>query len=368
MTRTVAGSIGIEHEIGADRSPRHPAPRGRRAAPRASRDRSSASTTPIGDLERRVQVERGEGSLSLRVSAATPSATTSTAAATRAELVIDVPTAATVVVETASAEVTVEGLTGDQRYRTSSGDISLRDVSGTLVARDGLRRHRRARGEDLLRSRPGPSRATCPSGPRTSGRSGPRRPAATSASPAGWPVPGRSPSTRVSGDMLLALAGDVRLEASTVAGDVTSGGRARTRGQAGSPRPHRRRRSPDDDRPLHVRRHQPGRADGGDPPGRSASADPTVHARGATDAARTADAARDRRPAPADDSPTVVVDHDRARRRRRGATRRSCAPSSAARSTSPRPAAGSSAARSRGLVRCLTTPWSRSSGWSPRAA
>ena len=43
------------------------------------------------------------------------------------DLEIDVPRGATVVIETASGDLVVDGLTGDQRYRTASGEILLRE-------------------------------------------------------------------------------------------------------------------------------------------------------------------------------------------------------------------------------------------------
>jgi hypothetical protein len=231
MTRTAAGTIGIEHEIG---------PSGLLAIRlRAGEARLRAVEGSVvrvhdaeGDLERRVLVERGAGSLSLRVNHGDIFGGDIQRGGHAAELVIDVPTAATVVVETSSAEVTVDGLTGDQRYRTSSGDLSLRDVTGTLVLEtvsgdiDVLAvktcsvAARTVSGDLSVRAADLEAfRATTTSGDvRLAGR-----------------LAGSGPFAidTVSGDMLLAIAGDVRLEASTVAGDVTSGGRARTEGKPG---------------------------------------------------------------------------------------------------------------------------------------
>ena len=231
MTRIAAGTAGIEHEIGTTGllAVRLRAGDARLRAVEGSVVRVRDAE---GDLERRVQVERGEGSLSLRVGRGDAFADDIRRGGHSAELVIDVPTAATVVVETASAEVTVEGLTGDQRYRTSSGDLSLRDVTGTLMLEtvsgdiDVLAvgtcsmAARTVSGDLSIRAADlGALRATTTSGDvRLAGR-----------------LAGTGPFAieTVSGDMLLALAGDIRLEASTVAGDVTSGGRARTEGKPG---------------------------------------------------------------------------------------------------------------------------------------
>lgn len=231
MTQTAAGSVGIEHEIGltgllAIRL------RAGDARLRAVEGSTVRVHDADGDLERRVQVERGSGSLSLRVRHGDIFGADIHRDGHAAALVIDVPTAATVVVETASAEVTVEGLTGDQRYRTASGDLSLRDVTGTVVVEtvsgdiDVLAvkacsvAARTVSGDVAVRAADLEAfRATTTSGDiRLAGR-----------------LAGTGPFAidTVSGDMLLALAGDVRLEASTVAGDVTSGSRARTEGEPG---------------------------------------------------------------------------------------------------------------------------------------
>ena len=67
----------------------------------------------------RMAVETGERSISVR-------------ARVRVDLAIELPTAATVVVDGASTQIDAEGLSGDQRYRTATGDVRLQDSSGTL--------------------------------------------------------------------------------------------------------------------------------------------------------------------------------------------------------------------------------------------
>ena len=49
-----------------------------------------------------------------------------------AELVVELPRAARVAIDTASADVSATGLTGPGRYRTASGDLILQDVGGNL--------------------------------------------------------------------------------------------------------------------------------------------------------------------------------------------------------------------------------------------
>jgi putative adhesin len=186
----------------------------------------------VGDLEGRLHLERGEGSLSVRSSEAGIFDDGMHPGSLDEELVIDVPTGATVVVEASSADVTIDGLLGDQRYRTASGDIRLRDVSGQLsvetvsgdiemlaVDRSSVA-VRTVSGDVSIRASDLDSlRATTTSGDvRLAGR---------------LLGPGPFAIDTVSGDMLLALAGHVRLEASTVAGDVTSEVKARSEGSPG---------------------------------------------------------------------------------------------------------------------------------------
>ncbi len=185
-----------------------------------------------GDLERHVEVEPGDGSLSLRAGRIGQLGEGRRRGSHAASLVIDVPARATVVVETSSADVTVDGLIGDQRYRTASGDIRLRDVSGQLSIEafsgdiDALAIGtcsvvaRSVSGDLSVRAANlATFRATTTSGDvRMAGR-------LTAAGPFAIET--------VSGDMLLALAGPVRLEASSVTGDVTSEVEVRSEGTPG---------------------------------------------------------------------------------------------------------------------------------------
>jgi hypothetical protein len=83
----------------------------------------------------RFEVERGEGSLTITAghgwSLAEPATLPSSGSA---DLLVEVPAGATVVVEAASADVVAEHLTGEQRLRTASGDLVVRDVRGKLTA------------------------------------------------------------------------------------------------------------------------------------------------------------------------------------------------------------------------------------------
>ena len=128
---------------------------------------------------------------------------------------------ATVVVETDSAEIEADGLVGDQRYRTTSGDIDPARASAGRIAVEAvsgdldIRRHRRG-----ATSSPGRCRATSSSAPAT------LRSLDLATTSGDLKLAGRLAGTgpfaieTVSGDGLLAPAGDVRIEMTTMSGDL----------------------------------------------------------------------------------------------------------------------------------------------------
>lgn len=69
-----------------------------------------------------LSVERGTASLTITAGngTATP------------DLDLEIPVRATVLVEASSSDIRAEGLLGQQRYQTTSGDIQVRDVAGDL--------------------------------------------------------------------------------------------------------------------------------------------------------------------------------------------------------------------------------------------
>jgi DUF4097 and DUF4098 domain-containing protein YvlB len=140
---------------------------------------------------------------------------------------VRVPRRATIVVETASGDLTGEDLAGEQRFHTASGDIDLTRISGTvaieaasgdvgLTASGELRLSARTVSGDLA-VRAGALAEV--SAATTSG----------DLAIAGELSPGGTHKIEtVSGDALLALAGGARIEVSTVTGDVTADGPHRT--------------------------------------------------------------------------------------------------------------------------------------------
>jgi Putative adhesin len=146
---------------------------------------------------------------------------------------IDLPRTATVVIEAGSADIEVDGLAGDQRYRTASGDMSLRAVSGR-VAVDAV-------SGDIDISATGQASLTI----RTVSGDVELRAATLTALEAAttsgdlsiagrFAGPGPFAIVTVSGDTLLAPAGDVRIEMATLSGDLRSKLGGRTEGGRGN--------------------------------------------------------------------------------------------------------------------------------------
>ncbi|HEY8818727.1 MAG TPA: DUF4097 family beta strand repeat-containing protein, partial [Candidatus Limnocylindrales bacterium] len=81
-----------------------------------------------GDLDTMFTVELGEGSASFTLAKGGLLRRGS-----NHDMLIEVPSGATVVVEARSADIQADGLIGDQRYRTVSGDTRLRSVSGRIA-------------------------------------------------------------------------------------------------------------------------------------------------------------------------------------------------------------------------------------------
>lgn len=185
-------------------------------------------TDPTGSLERSVRIERAPGSLSIRATHTDRSFSIGRASVDIVagrhvpDLQIDVPHEATVVIETASGDVAVDGLTGDQRYRTASGEIDLRDVAGQ-VALDGV-------SGDVVMQIAGPSSIAARTVSGDLRIRGDHDLAASRIATTSGDVwlegrftgPGPFSIETVSGDTTLVPGGGVRLEIKSVTGDVRS--------------------------------------------------------------------------------------------------------------------------------------------------
>jgi hypothetical protein len=137
------------------------------------------------------------------------------------ELVVDVPRRAAVVIEAASGDIAADGLLGDQRYRTASGEVTLRAVSGRLAveAVSGDVDVVATGTTDLtVRTVSGDIevRASTLASVQAASTSGDLRLAGRFAGPGPFTI------ETVSGDGLLAPAGDVQIQMNSVTGDLNS--------------------------------------------------------------------------------------------------------------------------------------------------
>jgi Putative adhesin len=173
------------------------------------------------DLDRLV-VERGVGSISVSTASGGGSP----------DLDVDLPTGATIVAEGGSTDVFVEGLNGDQRYRTVSGDMQLRRVHGPIAV-DAV-----SGDVDIIADGPSTVVARTVSGDLAlrAGTLGSLHAITTSGD---LRIAGRFEGDgpfgleTVSGTATLAPAGDVRVEVSTITGDVRSDVESRIEGSRG---------------------------------------------------------------------------------------------------------------------------------------
>jgi hypothetical protein len=177
------------------------------------------------ELDGMFTIELGVGSASLKANHVT--AGDPHGQGRSADLRIDLPRRATVVIEAGSADIEADGLAGDQRYRTTSGDLTLRSVSGRVAVEavsgdaditttgEAAMAIKTVSGDVELRA----STLTSLEAGTTSGDI---RIAGRLAGPGPFAI------VTVSGDTLLAPAGDVRIEMATLSGDLQSelGGRS----------------------------------------------------------------------------------------------------------------------------------------------
>jgi hypothetical protein len=137
------------------------------------------------------------------------------------ELEVDVPRRAAVVIEAASGDIAADGLLGDQRYRTASGEVALRAVSGRLAV-EAVSGDVDVVGTGTIdltvRTVSGDIevRASTLASVQAASTSGDLRLAGRFAGPGPFTI------ETVSGDGLLAPAGDVQIQMNSVAGDLNS--------------------------------------------------------------------------------------------------------------------------------------------------
>ena len=168
----------------------------------------------------RMDVERGPGSLAINPHRATePLDDVALRASGAADLLVELPAGATAVVEATSADIQSENLTGEQRLMTASGDVVVRDARGKLTVE--------AVSGDVEITASGPLDAAVRTVSGDLSLQAPllRGLRATTTSgdisiAAAFERDGAFHIETVSGDTTLAPIGDVRVEATTLTGDI----------------------------------------------------------------------------------------------------------------------------------------------------
>ena len=138
-----------------------------------------------------------------------------------AELEVEVPKRATLVIETESGEIEATNVVGEQRYHTASGDIELRSVAGQIsieVVSGDIELTSNGDASLTLRSVSGDVdvRADTLTAIEAQTTSGDLELTARLAGPGPFAI------ETVSGDAVIAPAGPVKVEMATVTGDLTS--------------------------------------------------------------------------------------------------------------------------------------------------
>ena len=220
MTMTTAGSR-LEHPIGADGLFSLQLRSGDVRLRGVDGDSIVVVERRGRDLGAAFEIALGDGSLSLRELRGG-----SAFRGGGGDLEIALPRRATIVVETASGDLDVDGLTGDQHYRMASGDLRMLAVSGGIVVQG-------VSGDvNVVAVGDADVALTTVSGD-VELRAGTLRSLSVATTSGDAKVAGRFAGQgpfgieTVSGDVLLAPAGDLRMEMRTVSGDLSSdvGGR-----------------------------------------------------------------------------------------------------------------------------------------------
>ena len=169
---------------------------------------------------RRLETEPGDGILAVRARGGAP------------DLDIEVPIAAAVIIEGSSSDLAAIGLRGEQRYRTASGDIDLQDVGGRLAIEA-------VSGDvNVMATAPAELSARTVSGDMAVRAGSITRLRAVTTSGdlhVAGSFDGEGPFAieSVSGDATLAPAAGLRVEASSITGDVRADVDARSEGPRG---------------------------------------------------------------------------------------------------------------------------------------
>jgi putative adhesin len=132
MTGTVDRSV-IEHEIGPDGAFHVRIHAGDLSLRGVAGTLVRVRELDGRDLSERFDTETSSGSLTIRPQAALGEVGILLGGRRSSRVDVELPAGTTVVVETVSADVAATGLTGEQRYRTTSGDVRIRASHGAIV-------------------------------------------------------------------------------------------------------------------------------------------------------------------------------------------------------------------------------------------
>jgi len=135
MTGTAADTAQLEHPIGRSGRFALRLPSGTVSITGIDGEVARVKDLAGRSLEERFQVTAADGSLELVVRnrlGVTFAIGNFGFGGPGAELVVELPRDTRIAIDTASADVSVTGITGPGRYRTASGDLILQDVAGNL--------------------------------------------------------------------------------------------------------------------------------------------------------------------------------------------------------------------------------------------
>jgi hypothetical protein len=222
MTTSIGPDV-VEHVIGASGEFHLRLPAGEVRIQGTDGETARVRDVDRDSLEDRFEIVRGDGRLSLRVrdSLDIPALLRGVLHRGTADLAVELPRGAAVVVEAASTEVEARGLRGKQRYRTASGDVRLFGVAGTVTI-EGVSGDIRIEGDGELTL----------AGRTVSGDislRGGRLPSLSLATTSGeiavdaaFDGPGPYGIQTISGDAVVRAHGGLRVEAKTLTGEIAS--------------------------------------------------------------------------------------------------------------------------------------------------
>jgi hypothetical protein len=134
MTARATGRSVLEHEIGRDGIVNLRVHAGELTLRAIEGPIARLRDLDGNDLGDRFEIETGSRSLTVRPIARPGDVGLTLAGRRSSQLEVELPREAAAIVESVSADVVAHGLRGEQRYRTTSGDVRLDDVGSSITA------------------------------------------------------------------------------------------------------------------------------------------------------------------------------------------------------------------------------------------